>query len=225
MRKLLIGLFILLTFCQIAYADKQEWVDKNYDFKKVTTVAVLEPVIAGDIKNGISEKEISDIFQEKLKFPDNIKVLRLADIVALIKADTGQDVWEVYKHDNAAGEKMLTEGIVKHADLLVLTDVDKYGMISVYSSGYTYETTENKTSYVNQSGKAPISIQTPVTTQHTVEGGYVNMGCAKTRFTVKDTKTSKEVFLRIQVESGSQPKNVFSNIMKSFFKDLGKKLK
>jgi hypothetical protein len=197
-KKIFLILCLLLLTCSTVFAEKQEWVDKSYDFKKVTTVAVLEPLIADDIKNGISEKEIPEIFQDKFKLPNKVKILRLAEIVALIKADTGQDAFEVYKQDKAAGEKLLNDNVSKHADLLITTNVEQYGMTSVYKNGYTYETTEKKTSYINNSNGTSSTVRSPVVREHVVQGGYTDYACAKVRFTVTDTKTNKEVFLRIQ---------------------------
>ena len=58
-------LFLLLVFLlvsNIAFADKQEWIDKKHDFSQ-DRIIYLSYEVKDDIKNGIAEKESLEIFK------------------------------------------------------------------------------------------------------------------------------------------------------------------
>ena len=50
--------------CNLAIAQQQEWVDKKYNFSSVKNVFV-DYEVNEKLKNGISEKETEEIYQEK----------------------------------------------------------------------------------------------------------------------------------------------------------------
>ena len=63
MKKVLFIMFAILFISSNCFAEKKEWHDKNFDFKKVNKVLIefyfLPP------GNGISENETEDIFLKK----------------------------------------------------------------------------------------------------------------------------------------------------------------
>ena len=64
MKKVFSILVLLFLFCNLAIAQQQEWVDKKYNFSSVKNVFV-DYEVNEKLKNGISEKETEEIYQEK----------------------------------------------------------------------------------------------------------------------------------------------------------------
>ena len=235
MRKPLSTLFVmiilLLIFTTVASAEKQEWFNKTYDFTKVKRVLVNDPQIPDKLNNGITENEILEIFQAKMKLPDHIKIISLSALTETIKADTGTDVALLLSEKPEEGKKLLSELLPKYVDITISSKVFEYSMGSQYREGYTYNTTEYQTSYVRGYGGSAV-VQTPVTRYHTVPGGNVPVAYAAVRWDVYDTQSKKTVFSRLDdrakanptIFNNTKPKSLYGRITADFFDDLSKKL-
>ena len=68
-------LFIFVSLTSIASAEKQEWIDKDYNFNNVKRVLLFNPTIEQKLHNGVNEHEILEIFAKKAKLPKNIEVI------------------------------------------------------------------------------------------------------------------------------------------------------
>ena len=231
---LLISYFICILMMPTAYAEKQEWVDSNYDFGKVKRVT-LKMQIKQRLYNGINENEMIEILMSKFKPPANVQWVRGVNVISSIKAETGIDLDAMGKGNPQAAEKIFVEHLPRYADVAVLVQVFEYGMGSYYYEGYTYNTTEYQTSYVGgRIGNTKYSgtVMSPVNKTYTISGGSRPVAYSAVRFEVIDLKTQKAVFTRLDDRakvykdafSNTQPKDVFGRIMGSFFDDLSNKL-
>lgn len=206
-----------------AFAEKQEWLDKNYDFSKVKTVLICDPTISDHIKNGIKEREIKEIFDSKIKLSEKIKVIYVADLVPLITAETGTNPLELYVTDQQKAVNLITEAMFRYSDVIITTNVLEYDTGKEYREGYSYNTTEYQTSYIN-GPYGTTTVQTPVTKTHNVSGGNVQVAYAAVRFEVTDSKTKKPVISRIDdraranptVFDNTKPKDLYGRILNSF---------
>jgi len=230
--KTLLLCFLLFT-TSIAFAEKQEWVDNNYNFNKVKKVLILTPTINSKLYNGVNEHQILDIFTKKAQLPANVKVLTLEKIVENIKSDTGVDIALTYKNNPQEAFKLLNEGISRYVDILITSRVFEYSIGSEYREGYTYSTTEYQTAYVNNNlGQEVGSIDVPVNTSHSVPGGNIPVAYASVRWDVKDVKAGKLVITRLDdrakgnptVFANTKPKDLYGRIAGSFFDFLSDKL-
>ena len=86
MKRILLFVIMLMMITVSAFADKQEWIDKNYDFGKAKRILVSFSV-PDELKNGITEKETEEIFFEVLQdkvtdklAPLGYKVKTLTDV-------------------------------------------------------------------------------------------------------------------------------------------------
>ncbi len=83
MKKLLVMLIVLFLYCGTCFAEKQEWIDENYNFENVKAV-YLDFNFNLELKNGIVEKESQKIFKEKFAL-DIAKKLKDKDIAVNTK--------------------------------------------------------------------------------------------------------------------------------------------
>jgi hypothetical protein len=221
-------LFILNSYC---FAEKQEWIDKTYDFSKVTRITICEPNIQNYIKNGILEKEIIDTFKSKAKI-SNVKIVEPLTIINAINADLGIDLLEINKKNPQEALRIIDENSYKYTDIIITSTVNRYGMGSTYEEGFSYNTTSYQNSYIFTPGGATTTVQSPVTQTHNVRGGNVGVAITSVRWDVKDTKTLKNVFSRIDDRSRSNrtrldntnPNDLYKRITGSFFDDLNELL-
>lgn len=61
MKRILLFVIMLMMITVSAFADKQEWIDKNYDFGKAKRILVSFSV-PDELKNGITEKKRKKYF-------------------------------------------------------------------------------------------------------------------------------------------------------------------
>ncbi len=224
-------ILLLVLFTTTAFAEKQEWIDKTYDFTKVKRVVIIHPGIADHLKNGIAENEIIEIFKDKAKI-SNVKVMDIPQVVRLIKIDTGIDLDEIAKQNPDEALKLLRDNMATYADIVVTSNVSDYSMGSTYNEGFSYNTTSTQTSHVYGPNGQSATIDTPVTETHRVPGRNVSVAQAHVRFDVYDTKTSKTIFSRIDnrdvanptIFNNTKPKSVFGRIVGGFFDNLNDRI-
>lgn len=219
-------LCLFVSVSSIVSAEKQEWIDKNYDFSKVKRVLIHEPIVSDKLKNGISERQISEIFNSKLKLPENVKVVTTADIVNKVKIDNGIDIIGLMSQNPKEAAKLYYEAIPNYADIVISSRVFEYSVGSEYREGYTYSTTEYQTAYVNNNlGTNLGTIDMPVSKTNSVPGGNVPVVYASVRWDVYDSKTGKAVIARLDDRAranekafdNTKPKDLYQRITGSFF--------
>jgi hypothetical protein len=232
-KRVLSFMFIfILIFQQVALAEKQEWVDKTFDFTKVKRVYIYTPFVAEYLKNGIVENEILDTFKDRVKLP-NAQVLDTGAVARLIEIDTGIDLLELNRTDPIEAGKIFFENTPKHVDLIIYSQVGKYGMGSTYRQSFTYNTTNYQNSYIYGPNGTSAVVQAPQTQTHTVPGGNIPLASASVRWDVIDTRTGKTIFSRIDDRDRSNgsklenttPNDLYKRITSSFFSDLNDKIR
>lgn len=194
------------------FAEKQEWIDKEYDFKSVKNIRV-EYQVATELHNGIVEKETLSIFKEKFISP-------------LAEKCSVKDM-NLFFYDNNVAEEGSTS-----VDLIVKVYLANYHRGDSYKAGYNYTVVSPTTSidYTNSARGVVVSgTQTQVYHQ---DGGNVPTAFVIVRFDIIDSATNQVVWSRIddRVKQGDgrstpKPKKVFSRVIGDFERDLRKQLK
>ena len=112
MKRILLFVIMLMMITVSAFADKQEWIDKNYDFRKAKRILVSFSV-PDELKNGITEKETEEIFFEVLQdkvtdklAPLGYKVKTLTDVNDDIQLLYGVNFTEQIKNNTVEAEKI-----------------------------------------------------------------------------------------------------------------------
>lgn len=229
-KSLLLCLIILAFGTSTASAEKQEWIDKNYDFHKVKSAFVAITSVRTDLMNGITEKETNEVLYEKAKI-SGVKIIDFPTMLLLIKADTGVDPLELYKTNQQAALQMIQDGIAQHADIAILIDILDYSYGTQYEEGYIYSTTTNQTSIIN-GPFGPTIMNTPVPEIHQVPGGNVTTVNVAVRFNAYDAKTRAPIFTRLDYSSREKDKlfdhtnlkKQYGKIVNSYFDALKNKI-
>ena len=207
MKKYILICLMLLFICNTAFAEKEEWIDENYDFSVVKSVNV-EYQINEDLCNGIREKESIKIFEE--------------DFINPLKENCSKENIEIRNN--------LNNTTLENVDLMVKVYLDNYVVGESYSPGYSYTTVVPTTTTV-YTGNGIATVTTNNTQVHSIAGGYVDTAFVTVRFDVIDVKTGVTVWSRIDDRNKKgdeltrpRPKKVFGRILKSFNRDFQKKL-
>ena len=217
-------LLILLFITNIAFAEKQEWIDKKHEFSQDRTIYVSYEV-KDELKNGITEKESQEIFDKIMDEKFN-KILSDKGYNVLTLIDINKDKILLSK---AEIEKEL---IANKVDLVVDVKLQSYEVVSTYKEGYTYTIPVTRYEYVyTPSG----TISVPVTDNqvYSVKGGMFPTVMVMVRFDLLDKNTNEIVWSRIDNRrkinedefDTSKPKDVFGRIIKSFCSDAQKRFK
>ena len=228
MKKLLIMLIVLLLYCGTCFAEKQEWIDENYNFENINAV-YLDFNFNNALKNGIVEKESQKIFKEKFAL-DIVKKLQSKKIVVNTK-ETIENVLIIDKNSNDLSEENLKNFVKSNHDLIVCIDVQDYRMGSSYVESKSYSYNMPKTNWIyGPNGSAVVT--TNETQIVNVPGGNRPTVFVKVRFDVIDPDISEPIWSRIDDRSRvnedefdtSKPKDVYGRILRDFKSDFVKKI-
>ena len=117
-------LFLLLFLTSTAFAEKQEWYDKNYDFTKVKRI-IVNFVIPEQLKNGVVEHEATELFKEQFSkrlvpklSKQNIKIVMFEDVFQEIKSSQNIDLFALYETDADKARTFIAEYIPKNFDVV-----------------------------------------------------------------------------------------------------------
>ena len=198
-------MFLLLMLCPLAtHAEKVHWEDKAYDFSNIQRAIVydIEIVDTSEIPSDLTEKVVQEEYWKtaskppyKLMHPDKDAVLY------------PQDMADIY---------------VKAA---ILKWHDDYYIKPAYTSWETRSATRkvkrSDGSWYDETYYYTIPVYHPEKTIYT--------STVRVKFDVYDNKTNKLIMsrdeLRERDDSYHGQQGIFGRISKSFFDDLGKKIK
>ena len=226
-------LFLLLFLTSTAFAEKQEWYDKNYDFTKVKRI-IVNFVIPEQLKNGVVEHEATELFKEQFSkrlvpklSKQNIKIVMFEDVFQEIKSSQNIDLFALYETDADKARAFIAEYIPKNFDVVCNVTLQHYSMGTEYVDGYTY-TTPTSQSYYDGTKFVTVS----GTQQHYVSGGNKPAAYAIVKYEITDIPTTKNVWTRIDdrarvnkdIFENSKPKDLYQRSLKSYFSDLASKL-
>lgn len=206
-------LLVLLIFMMsgTVFAEKQEWIDKEYDFKAVKNIRI-EYQVATELHNGIVEKETLSIFKEKFISP-------------LSEKCSIKNMGLFFQDNNIAQEDSTS------ADLIVKVYLADYHRGDSYRAGYNY-TVVSPTSEMVYTTKGTVVVPGTQTQVYHQDGGNVPTAFVIVRFDVIDVETNQVVWSRIDdrakqgdERSTPKPKKVFSRVIGDFERDLRKQLK
>lgn len=199
--KLLLVMFLILI-CTTASAKNSNWKDPIFDFKKVKTVLVLDPVftyinIPESSRNKFNKypnpkEKITYMMGERFKKKKQFRIVSSAYIEEQIKGDPNLPLLET------VSSEIFTVELPKHVNLVLETKVNDLGWY--YSYVEAYDTTETRTERVKYGGVTPegkeysgwIEIPKTVTVHH--EAYYDVSDCAEIELKLIDPVTQKAVW-------------------------------
>lgn len=210
MRKAILFCLLCLFICGTCFAEKQEWIDKNYKFSNITKVFIYEPVIPDNIKNGINEKEIIESFNAKTNI-NNVKLVYLPEVIESLKQDMNIDIMILNRSNPQEASIVLNSNISKYADIIICSNINFYGIVSRYTEPIYYQLN-------NQMQSLP--------------GGNFPVACVGVKWEVYDAYSLKPIITRIESRDrmnrlsyeNTKPKDLYERITESFFTDINKKI-
>ena len=217
-----------------AFADKQEWIDKDYDFGKAKNILIMF-YVPDELKNGITEKETQELFDEAVqkklveKLSDygyNFKTIDDAtnEIQTLYKIN----IIESTKKDSPESKDIFNKYIKENIDLVFNVNLMDYSTGMRYKEGYSYSVPKTESHYVSNGMFGGQIVTTHTTEQHYVEPKNVKVSYVSVKFIIDDVKTVTNVWTRIgerDREGSNKHKDNFENIINSCFNDYVKKVK
>lgn len=220
MKKFFISLLVIFSITNIVFAQGDEWLDKNYNFKSIKTV-LLFPITYNQGVSSISQRNIEDITAEKLKL-NNVKLITMNDISTLMMAK-GLDLnnFESFK-----------EVVKQNTDAVLQINVIGYGMSSEYVEGTVIPYQTTNTSYINTSYGSSASITTPQTSYIPIAGGKFPVAFSYVHFTLYDSDNGMPILekqdfrdkMNRLIIDNTTPKDLYKRILGSFSSLLNSKM-
>ena len=181
-----------------AFADKQEWIDKDYDFGKAKNILIMF-YVPDELKNGITEKETQELFDEAVqkklveKLSDygyNFKTIDDAtnEIQTLYKIN----IIESTKKDSPESKDIFNKYIKENIDLVFNVNLMDYSTGMRYKEGYSYSVPKTESHYVSNGMFGGQIVTTHTTEQHYVEPKNVKVSYVSVKFIIDDVKTVEE---------------------------------
>lgn len=225
MKKYITLLLCLIFYSCTAFAQKQEWFDKQYDFKSLNNIYV-EFFVNDELKNGITEKETQEIYEDKFlrKFVKSIDAIGY-------NVQTKKDILEAMNLQQPVTEEDVHQFIYDNFNAWVKIVLQKYNMGTQYAEGYTYSYPETKSQSVYTPNGPVLMTTTENKTQH-VPGGNFPAVFVRVRFDVYDVKSKEAIWSRIDDRErinrdefeNTKPKDIFGRILRDFNKDFLRKI-
>lgn len=239
MKKILALVMLLMLITTSAFADKQEWIDKNYDFSKAKRILVYY-IVPDELKNGITEKETEEIFLKTLQDkvtdklgPFGYKIKNLEKANNEINLLYGVNFLEQLKNDPFKANEIFQKYLQENIDLTFEVRLMTYSTGSRYKEGYYRTVPKIESHYVSNGMFGGQIVTTNTTEQQYVPSQNVPMTYTTVKFMIDDVATKENVWTRIdereregdELFGNSKPKEVFERILKSGFGDFTDKLK
>ena len=225
MKRILLLVIALMMITVSAFADKQEWIDKDYDFGKAKRILV-NLTVPDELKNGITEKETEEIFLEVLQdkvtnkiVPLGYKVKNLNDVNKDMELLYGINIEELAKNNPAEAENTFIKYVNENIDLVFNAVLLEYSTGTRYQEGYYISVPKTESHYVSNGMYGG-----QIVTTHTTEQQYIGPQNVPMTYTTVWTRIDKREREGDELFGNSKPKEVFERIIKSAFDDFTEKI-
>lgn len=236
LKKIMVFLLVFISLALPVFAEKQEWIDRNFDFSKTKKV-FCNFLVPKELMNGIIEHEMRDILKDKFEnkivvklSPYKYKFSHDQDVINEIKETQGKDLNVLGETEPDKANEIFNQYLKDNYDLVFNFVVLAYGTGSQYIQGHYIDTPTTETSQVITPNGVG-TVRTQGTTKTYVPGGNAAKPCAVVKFEVYNIKTDDAVWVRIDnrakvntIVDNTKPKDIFSRIISSFFDDFSSRL-
>ena len=204
---LLLALCLVLACALPASAEKTDWEDKAYDFSRAQRVLVYDVRLTdtAEFENDLVGQILQDDYMKNAMRPKYV----------LVRPQPGEEPAPGSPRDGA--DLYVTAELLKwHDDFYIRPE---------YTTWEQQEHTRTKRHSDGTKSRETYYVSVPVV--HPPK--RIDTSTVRVRFDVYDARTGKRVMardeIRVRDESTRGEKGIFGRISKSFFDDLGKKLK
>lgn len=228
--KRMMSLLVLMIFIMpvSAWAEKTDFKDSSYNFKKVKSIAVYNMDFSqiNMEEDSVQAKSLQAVYQDKLQL-SKLTIIDEDALLRKISLIVGQDMDILYKENPEEFEKVYQEKLPEAADVYIVSQVKKYEAGRIFHPAYT--SWERRTKYITvkdsdgNSRRVEIEYEEPV--YHPEY--YSTQFYVTVEFRAYDTKTGKEIFSRVDARDREdyEGKDMYARICANFAKDFAKLMK
>ena len=230
--KKIFGAVLLLTvlaLSQIGFAEKTDYTDRDYYFRNIRAVIVLDPTISPgvDVGGSIAIFNIQDKFrQDARKLP--CRIITEAQARQVLSGQVGMNLEVLAMSNPVQARQIVQQNAYQIADAWIYANVDAWGNSTyIEPERTTWESRRETRRYYDQWGRLreeSYYVQVPVT----IPPRRVDISTVQVSMQVYDARTGAMVFGRKDVrdrEDYSAQSGMFGRISNSFYEDLAKKIR
>ena len=222
-------LLAILALPQTGFAEKTDYTDRNYYFRNIRTVIVLDATVSPgvDVGGNIAVLNIQDKFrQDARKLPCN--VITESQARQMIGGQVRMNLEALAISNPVQARQIVQQYAYTIADAWIFANVDAWGNTTYVEPERTvWETRRETRRYYDRWGRRheeSYNVQVPVT----YPPRRVDVSTVQVTLQTYDARTGAMVFARKDVrdrEDYSAQSGMFGRISNSFYEDLAKKIR
>ena len=223
-------LLAILTLPQNVFAEKTDYTDRNYYFRNIRAVIVLDATVSPgvDVGGTIAVLNIQEKFREDAFKKLNCRIYTEAQARQLLSAQVGMNLEALAYSNPLQARQIVQQNAYQIADAWIFANVDAWGNTTYIEPERTvWETRRETRRYYDRWGQLreeSYNVQVPVT----YPPRRVDISTVQVSLQVYDARTGAMVFARKDVrdrEDYSAQSGMFGRISNSFYEDLAKKIR
>ena len=223
-------LLAVLALPQNVFAEKTDYTDRNYYFRNIRAVIVLDATVSPgvDVGGTIAVLNIQEKFREDAFKKLNCRIYTEAQARQLLSAQVGMNLEALAYSNPAQARQIVQQNAYQIADAWIFANVDAWGNTTYIEPERTvWESRRETRRYYDRWGQLreeSYNIQVPVT----YPPRRVDISTVQVSLQVYDARTGAMVFARKDVrdrEDYSAQSGMFGRISNSFYEDLAKKIR
>ena len=223
-------LLAILTLPQNVFAEKTDYTDRNYYFRNIRAVIVLDATVSPgvDVGGTIAVLNIQEKFRDDAFKKLNCRIYTEAQARQLLSAQVGMNLEALAMSNPMQARQIVQQNAYQIADAWIFANVDAWGNTTYIEPERTvWESRRETRRYYDRWGQLreeSYNIQVPVT----YPPRRVDISTVQVSLQVYDARTGAMVFARKDVrdrEDYSAQSGMFGRISNSFYEDLAKKIR
>ena len=223
-------LLAILTLPQNVFAEKTDYTDRNYYFRNIRAVIVLDATVSPgvDVGGTIAVLNIQEKFREDAFKKLNCRIYTEAQARQLLSAQVGMNLEALAYSNPLQARQIVQQNAYQIADAWIFANVDAWGNTTYIEPERTvWESRRETRRYYDRWGQLreeSYNVQVPVT----YPPRRVDISTVQVSLQVYDARTGAMVFARKDVrdrEDYSAQSGMFGRISNSFYEDLAKKIR
>ena len=224
-------LLALLALPQNVFAEKTDYTDRNYYFRNIRTVIVLDATISPgvDVGGNIAVINIQETFRQDAQRRLRCRIYTEAQARQILSAQVGMNL-EALAYSNPVQARQIVQqnAYAIGAEVWIFANVDAWGNTTYIEPERTvWENRRETRRFYDRFGRLreeSYYVQVPVT----IPPRRVDVSTVQVSMQVYDARTGAMVFARKDVrdrEDYSAQSGMFGRISNSFYEDLAKKIR
>ncbi|WP_196595736.1 hypothetical protein [Pectinatus frisingensis] len=198
---LIITLFLICILSGIVFAQKADYVNKNYNAHNIKNILVAVTVPQGaNVFDDYATIKIEDDIKEAFSNDTNIHITMMDDVISQINRDNNIDIIQLTKTDPQTANQYFVKYAAPY-DTALEVDVLDYSNGKSYVGANSYNTTEYQNVTATDSYGNITNVTVPQTVTHNIPAHYVGNATVGLNFTLRDMSTNQVIFARKEIRT------------------------